>query len=349
MLFPYRRWRPAVSADGTCPDTAARRSGCRRGPGSFASTSGAGRLEWSREPDQGQWEYAFEGTPVSDGRHAYVCLRRGGVYPECHVECLDVADGHTIWRRFVCAGRHATGGNVVRSHNLLTLVGDTLYLNTNMGAVAALTTDAGQLRWVRQYADVHDGAAKNANGDPSPCLVSQGRVFVAPDDSDLVMAVDAQDGRLLWHVATRGEITDLLGFRSGVKGGELIASGRRLWCLDEASGSAVWRWPPGSDEVHAAGRGFVLDGDVYWPTSDNSIRVFRQGGRDGYWPSQIRLPIIPGQAYAGDLLAAGDILLVTSENRLLAFGGDRSAADDLPTSPNAKTSRQPSAAAKQTR
>jgi outer membrane protein assembly factor BamB len=122
-----------------------------------------------------------------------------------------------------------------------------------------------------------------------------------------------------------------------VQGGELIASGRRLWCLDETSGKAIWRWPPGSDDVHSAGRGLVLDGNIYWPTSDNSIRIFTQGGRDNYWPSQIRLPIVPGQPYAGDLVAAGDILLVTSENRLLAFGGVRSAAD----SPEpVKTSRQ---------
>ena len=303
-----------------------------------------GRLEWKRPPDNGEWRWTFEGTPVSDGRHAYVCLRRAGVYPECHVACLDMKDGRTIWRQFVCTGRHAAGGNVVISHNLLTLVGDTLYLNTNMGAVAALSTDKGELRWVRQYADVHasDNNSSRAGGsDPSPCLVNRGRVFVAPDDSDLVMAIDADDGRLLWHVATRGDITELLGFRAGAQGGELIASGRRIWCLDEATGKAVWRWPPGSDEVHSAGRGFVLGGNIYWPTSDNSIRVFREGGRDSYWPSQIRLPIVPGQPYSGDLVAAGDILLVTSENRLLAFGGARSAADTLPKSGASLQSEDP--------
>lgn len=317
-----------------------------------------GRLEWKRHVDDtGDW--AFEGTPVSDGRRAYVCLRRRGVYPECHVECINMEDGQTVWRRFVCTGRHATSGRVVVSHNLLTLVGDTLYVNTNMGAVAALGTDAGKLRWVRQYRDVHvngSRTARSASSDPSPCLVSHGRVFVAPDDSDVVLAMDADDGRLIWQAGTRGDITELLGFRTGVKGGELIASGRRLWCLDEASGEAIWRWPPGNDNVHSAGRGIVLDGNVYWPTSDNSIRVFKQDGRDSYWPSQIRLPIVPGQPYAGDLLAAGDILLVTSQNRLLAFGGIRSAADSLPEAktsslpeaktpslPEAKTSSQPEA------
>jgi outer membrane protein assembly factor BamB len=299
-----------------------------------------GRLEWKIQPDDGNGEWAFEGTPVSDGRRAYVCLRRRGIYPECHVRCIDMNDGHSHWRRFVCTGRHAAGGSIVVSHNLLTLEGDTLYVNTNMGAVAAMTTEAGQLRWIRQYPDIHDKDGRTirpTSSDPSPCLVHRGRVYVAPDDSDVVMAIDADDGRLLWQVGTRGDITELLGFRVGVQGGELIASGRRLWCLDETSGKAIWRWPPGSDDVHSAGRGLVLDGNIYWPTSDNSIRIFTQGGRDNYWPSQIRLPIVPGQPYAGDLVAAGDILLVTSENRLLAFGGVRSAAD----SPEpVKTSRQ---------
>ena len=59
------------------------------------------------------------------------------------------------------------------THNLLTLTGGTLYYNTNLGAVAALSADDGRLLWVSLYPRARRGDLTNLaphwRRDLNPC------------------------------------------------------------------------------------------------------------------------------------------------------------------------------------
>ena len=43
------------------------------------------------------------------------------------------------------------------THNLLTLAGDSIYFNTNLGAVAAISARDGRLQWVSLYPRILKG------------------------------------------------------------------------------------------------------------------------------------------------------------------------------------------------
>ena len=139
------RHRPAPGDDG---GPSARLPGVPRpGGGGSAALEGrtGGRLD-------------LEGSPVADDRGVYVAMRRQDVRPQAFVACFDPDTGRLRWRRFICgAETPARGVYYESSHNLLTLGGDTLYYNTNLGAVAAVATDDGRPLWVSLYPRARQG------------------------------------------------------------------------------------------------------------------------------------------------------------------------------------------------
>ena len=62
--------------------------------------------------------------------------------PHAYVACFDAATGRRLWRTSIGAADTPAGGlGDEITHNLLTLVGDRIYFNTNLGLVAALDAE----------------------------------------------------------------------------------------------------------------------------------------------------------------------------------------------------------------
>ena len=98
-------------------------------------------------PDRGWY---FDGAPVVDGDDVYVCLWEQAAVPAMHVACL--RGGRWQWMRRVGHGHPlAAETEIGRTHHLLTLAGDTLYVHADLGAVAAISKWDGQLKWVTRY------------------------------------------------------------------------------------------------------------------------------------------------------------------------------------------------------
>ena len=101
-----------------------------------------GRLLWKIAPEDG---WAFDGSPVADGGGVYVAMRRIDIRPRAYAACFDAQTGRLRWRRFVASAETPARGMMYQAtHNLLTLAGDSIYFNTNLGAVAAINTDDGR-------------------------------------------------------------------------------------------------------------------------------------------------------------------------------------------------------------
>jgi outer membrane protein assembly factor BamB len=244
-----------------------------------------------------------------------------GPQAQAHVACLEVETGRLRWRTFVCAAETPAHGMLHQaSHNLLSLAGDTLYYNTNLGAVAAVSARDGRIQWISLYPRVRRGdlleLAPHWSRDLTPCLVDRGRLLVAPADSPRVFALDAATGQVLWQSGP--EVADAVDL-VGAVGDRLIAAGARVyWIATEGSDRGKVRhvFPDGPEKL-GHGRGVLAVGRLYWPARE-SIYVFDQlTGR------QLKvIPLRPRGVTGGNLLVAGGRLLIANEKALIALTGD---------------------------
>jgi outer membrane protein assembly factor BamB len=291
-----------------------------------------GRLHWKLKPDDARW--AFEGTPVCDGTNVYVALRYHddtGASQQ-HVDCFDLQTGARRWRQMVCAAQSISRGlgNDV-THNLLTLAGDMLYLNTNLGAVAAIEKTDGAIRWLTTY-------PRNGKIDPivpvdrelNPAVYDRGILFVAPEDFSGIMAFDAITGQLLWDSELPGGAAQLLG----VSEGKLWASGKELWALDVRSGKEEYQSPSTAGGANSLatvgnGRGLLAGDKVYWPvrtigSGDKSqrleygIRVIDAQTMKEISPL-IRLNKLNPPCESGNLVMTDQYFVITSPDRVTLF------------------------------
>ncbi len=200
-----------------------------------------GALTFRTRPSDGSW--AFDGVPVGDDRRLFVAMRLSDATPHAYVACFDAATGNQLWRTSIgAADTPGTGFGDETTHNLLTLVGDRIYFNSNLGLVAALDADSGGICWVHRYgrvggADVIRGrhGPLHFDRDPSPCLYHDGLVVVAPSDTPKVFALDAETGNLVWSSDALPDALHLLG----IVRDNLIVSGNRLAALDVPLGRAA--------------------------------------------------------------------------------------------------------------
>jgi outer membrane protein assembly factor BamB len=273
-------------------------------------------LSFDVKPDDANW--SFEGAPVVDRGRVYVAMRHTDVKPQEYVAAFDAATGRRLWRTsVVAADSPASGRGDEITHNLLTLVGDRVFINTDLGAVAALATEDGQIAWLHRYDRIagrqHEPLPVCFDRDPSPCVYDRGLVYVAPADSPSVFALDAGSGAALWASDELGDMVDLLG----VAGGNLIASGNRLAAVDATTGQLRFIWPESSTAgIRGFGRGVVAGNQIYWPTRDKIYVV------DAITGQQRRKPIDIAElsTSGGNLIAADGCLLLSTPDKLMALG-----------------------------
>ncbi len=277
-----------------------------------------GLLAFQVPPDDEQW--SFDGAPVGDGRRVYIAMRHGDVTPHAYVACFDAATSNRLWRTSIGAADTPAAGNGDEiTHNLLSLVGDRIYFNTNLGLVAALDAANGRIQWLRRYERRADTPTAGLGGplhfdrDPSPCLVHAGLVVVAPSDTPAVFALDADTGRLIWSTDKLADALHLLG----VSGDSLIATGNRIWSLDVRSGRVRFSWPESEHAgIRGMGRGALAGNEVFWPTR-KEVYFF-----DALNGARTRPPIDLSFVSEGgaNLIAANGYLIVAGRDRLIATG-----------------------------
>lgn len=282
-----------------------------------------GRLLWKVVPEDG---WAYEGAPLVRGDDVYVTMRRSDIRPQAYVACLDARTGANRWRQFVCAAETPARGIFAElSNGLLTLDGDTLYLNTNLGAVAALSAANGRIRWLTTYPRALKGSlfdpADHWARDLTPCLADRGTLYVAPADSPHVFALAADNGQMLWQSSP--DLADLVHLL-GVSENCLIASGRKLVWIN-TGGSEAGRvrnhWPVGHEEI-GYGRGFLTRSGVWWPTRTDIFVFDKQSAK-----LVRRIDLAARGATGGHLLVAGGQLVITSGDRITAFAAESRPVD----------------------
>ena len=271
----------------------------------------------AESPEATSW--SFEGTPLVSNGRVYVSARKGFPEDETVVACFDASSSRLLWKRKVCASLKIASDrfNLV-GQNLLTLGDGRLFLVTGTGAVAALDATTGRILWVITYQSTGI-ATPHELSDPRrhglvPCVYHRGIVYAAPDDSNLVFALDAATGQPVWRQQYPDQILHIVG----VVNGRLILSGQSVWAVDAGTGAAAW--PQRIGFADPAGRGYgrpALSHDfLYWPTRDEILRIdHRQGNVVG----RIRLRE-DFQQSGGNLVIADGKLLIAQPDGLVALG-----------------------------
>ena len=290
----------------------------------------------AESPEATSW--SFEGPPlVSDGR-VYVSARRGFPEDETVVACFDANSSRLLWRQKVCASLKTAGDrfNLI-GQNLLTLGDGRLFLTTGTGAVTALDAATGRIQWVVTYQS--DGKnTPHELSDPrrhglTPCVFHRGIVYAAPNDSNLIYALDAATGHPVWRQQYPDQILHIVG----VIDGRLILSGQSIWAVDASTGASAW--PQRIGFADPAGRGYgrpALSHDfLYWPTRDEILRIDH---RRGIVVGRIRLREDFRQS-GGNLVIADGKLLIAQPDGLVALGSvndgeNRNPEPGLKTRPN---------------
>lgn len=265
--------------------------------------------------------WAFEGSPVVESGRVYIAVRKTQPQTQINIAAIDVESRKVVWNRRVCTAVFDAGtGRNLMTHLLLTLGDDCLFLSTDLGAVAAIETRDGMIRWAATYESRppsrEDELSDHTRRGLTPCVYHRGVVVTAANDSDSVTAWDARTGVVRWSRALPDErIRHLLG----VAHNRVIATGNSIWAFDLSDGAVAWRQLSRDPEHFGYGRGLLAGDVVYWPKRQ-SIEVLNQ--RTG---NRVREPIdlrTRGltSASAGNLAAADGLLLIAQPRRLVALG-----------------------------
>jgi len=274
-----------------------------------------GRLLWRQTPPEKNM--VFEGSPVSDGDRVFTVLRRNEIQTQIWVAAYEAATGRLLWKHLICIGEPLGRLTLPEaSHTLLTLAEETLFVSTNLGAIAALDTD-GRVRWVVTYprerrVDLGD-LAPHWFRQPNYAVFHRGILYAAPADTPKILAIDAMSGQLLWYT---GDETASASFLLGVHGDRLIAGGGRLFWIGtsgEDRGRVLACWPEGS-ETPGYGRGVIVGQTVLWPGRDRLFMFDAQTAR----PIKV-IPLVPWEAEGGNLLVARGHLVIAGSQKLSVF------------------------------
>jgi outer membrane protein assembly factor BamB len=270
--------------------------------------NGEGRELWRVNDSVLGPNMAFEGSPASDGERVYVAATQSGVRMDLFVVCLDAATGSLLWKQRVCTVlRQVDAGSNEVSHALLTVSDDHLVYSTNQGAVAALDKQYGTFDWVATY----DSTAQGPPG-VNPAIIQANRTYVAPSDSNQLMALDVWSGEVVWTKRLPDRIQHLLGIARN----RLVASGRSLWALDTQSGRVFWGTPAYDPQNFGFGRGILAGPNVYWPKRTAIEVRSLETGRMVRPPINLRSMGITG----GNLFATQQRLLISTNWGLGLFG-----------------------------
>lgn len=159
----------------------------------------------------------FYGSPLIDQTTVYALFtaNRGQQFDECHLAAFNLADGALKWTTYVASASIGdpnmfTGDPMSGPPASVSMAGNKLYVLTNLGALACIDSANGQTQWLNVYTRntppvnleqqrrfVRQPVTAEKPFALGPPVISDGRVFAMPTDSNSIFVYDATDGSLV--------------------------------------------------------------------------------------------------------------------------------------------------------
>ena len=223
------------------------------GPSLVALDEVTGQLKWAYGPmvasTREEARMRFEAAPAGGPRTIYAGYVLDNIEGNTHTDteygviAFESATGRILWRRPVCRlspGKFAAGFAVRVRNRIRSFISPplyhqgTVYYNTNAGAIAALDSRSGRVKWLIRYPyhrGVHDASRQFGRGggpvrytrilftphDPMfwynqrPLLIGE-RLYVLPVDCAYILCMDRRTGKVQWN-KRKGMRYDTRGWR----------------------------------------------------------------------------------------------------------------------------------------
>ena len=267
---------------------------------------------------------SIEGTPVADDTCVYFVITVPGHQTSNYVAALSAETGEVQWVQYLFDAPNPfdlqaamMGYQANHAHHLLTLADDRLFFQSDSGGVACLDRKTGSLQWLTAYPKREVLAVQSSiptsRRELNPVIFSDGMIYVAPEDSAHLFALDANTGEMRWKSAPLPDVVHLVG----VSKGHLFATGDRVWTIQASTGKIVRSWPDTGSGYEASGRGLLAGNYLYWPTA-NEIHILDQttGLRSERGSIRLRERF---QTSGGNLVIGDGFLAVAGTDNLSIF------------------------------
>ncbi|TWT98611.1 outer membrane protein assembly factor BamB family protein [Stieleria varia] len=165
---------------------------------------------------------------------------------ECFAICLSLGDGSEIWKTPVARAGNSGDYNDqwgAGPRGTPTVDGDQVFVVTDIGTVAALAKDTGELLWSTSMTADHGGQVPTWGYSESP-LVDGDRVVVTPGENNFMIALDRNSGKKVWGSKGIHEPAQYVSIMRGQRKQTafyLTASKSGLIAVDCKSGDEVFR------------------------------------------------------------------------------------------------------------
>jgi len=264
-------------------------------------------------------EIHFDSSPLVYRDRVYVVGRRSRSFgfEDCYLYRLDADNGNLIGRTHL--GSASTGGFGTRpaTRTAPAMRGDTIYVCSNLGSIAAVAAHTGSVRWLRLYDRNPPGGSDDSDRYGSdarpwqfnPVMHVDGRIVVVPNSGNSVLVSDAAGGAPLQQIPREqiGGLHTALGIHDNL----LCGAGRAVACYDLKAGEPRWTAPL-PEEARLLGRGAWAGDRLIVPTRKALSFYSVAGGTR----SDIDWNI---EAEGGNLLALPDRLVVAGAHTVSVY------------------------------
>lgn len=294
---------PDMKPDGDRDGPSATYIACLR----LEPTQGQRRLRWVVSAPAG---CLFEGTPLV--RNGLICVAAVRIVGDRIVTSIlaysleSEGKPQPRWQVDVCEAKDVKDAENRVRHHLLTQAGPNLVYATHSGAVIAVDAATGKRQWGLRYPSrgLNPRGEEVWSHDLSPCVCADGKLFVAPADSDRILCLDPLSGQVLWQ-RERLRATQILGVRQQLL---IFTNASGLRCLDATTGTEnnTWQQLPGDgSSLPPRGRALLIGDMILWPTAQGVFAIRQRDGLPAADPTLLRnLP-------CGNLLWADGCLAVS--------------------------------------
>jgi len=250
-----------------------------------------------------------------------VATHTGGI-TEYRAVALDLGSGEPLWSTYLGAGTDA----LVAVDGSPAAVRDGLvWIESSLYTLNALDLISGEIRLIYRYSPGTRTGYRRGGIDSTPSVSNEpislvaaggGPIVFAPRWGTDVVAIDPQTLKLLW-TSPKGRDQATAGVLFAVDGQRAYICGNQLRAISLTNGEQEWTWDPpasGSWVGYAA-----LCGDRICVPVDNRVHVL--GAADRKELAVLDLGDAQEDASGpATVVAVGDKLLVSTKDRLTAFG-----------------------------